>query len=61
MAYQLILTRREKEALEVYTRFRLEGFTRDRAMRYIGMMGYEVSSNLATDIIINEKQIWGTK
>ena len=61
MANPLFLSRREKEALELYTRFRLDGFDRDRAMRYIKLIGYEVSSNLATEIIINEKHIWGTK
>jgi hypothetical protein len=59
MAYPPKLTREENEMCEVYARFRLDGCSRDQAIRYMMLMEYKLTPRVITEIKLNDKHIFG--
>ena len=59
MAYPPKLIREENEMCEVYARFRLDGCSRDQAIRYMMLMEYKLTPRVITEIKLNDKHIFG--
>ena len=59
MAYPEKMSREEEEMCEVYARFRIDGCSREDAIRYMMLMEYKLTPRVISEIKLNDKHIFG--
>tara|TARA_Y100001951_G_C11261217_1_gene252648 strand:+ start:581 stop:763 length:183 start_codon:yes stop_codon:yes gene_type:complete len=59
VAYPEKMSREEEEMCEVYARFRIDGVSREDAIRYMMLMEYKLTPRVIHEIKLNDKHIFG--